>query len=729
MAEQWREDPAEPPPQEAMSDDLLLGRMLDQVAMFQEEAEGDPGGMTPAAAGPTPLDDESLKRILEAELADSIGYMDDDISQRRRRNLRYYAGDKFGNEEEGRSQVVSHDCAEAVDWIMPSILRIFFASDIVGRFRGENLAEIEPAKQATRFLNHCFMVENRGFLLAHNWFKAALQEDFSAVKVYVEEDRSKSYEQFPALTEFQLADLIDNPDVEILDVNPYQEILVIDGVEQPTELYAVFVCNHRVRRRLKIDHIPNEELLVARRARNSIQEAPFICHRMRMTGSELVKLGFPKERIEALPNDDGAVEWNPSYFDRWREESSGMIWHNEGSDDDLSRREFWVNEAYLEVDYDGDGVSELRRIRFIGDSSIELLDQQSVSCRPFAAICPNPDPHKLTGTGPVSQLIDVQEIRSTLERQILDNIYQSNNQRMAIVDGYVNIDDLLDPVPGGYVRQDQPGMMEPIAASPLGPMAFSFLEYMETVRENRVGVTRYNQGTDSGTLNKTATGIRDIMGAANLRIDLIARCFADGGMKELFQLMLRLAREYMVEPLIFASGDQFYQVDPTAWNGSMEFEIEIGLGTGQSVERLGNIAQIFEIQLKLMEVGLESYLLNPEHVWNALKRICEEAGFKVAEEYFQHPSKGKPPEPKPDPKIMEAASRAHRGGAQVEIEKQKLVIDQARLLQERDLEIRRQDMELEKVRIQTEATIRMHEMDLRAQREQAAMQASEGGEG
>jgi hypothetical protein len=288
--------------------------------------------------------------------------------------------------------------------------------------------------------------------------------------------------------------------------------------------------------------------------------------------------------------------------------------------------------------------------------------------------------------------MDIQLIKSTLLRGQLDNMYLANNGRYAISDR-VNLDDMLTSRPGGIVRTEGDPMtaIMPLSHPPLPATAYSLVEYMDNMKEKRTGVTAYNQGLDSNSLNKTASGIAQVMSAAQQRIELVARTFAETGVKDLFMMVHRLVRMNYTKPDVIRLRSQWVEVDPRGWKNRKDLTISVGLGTGNKDQQLAHLSTIIQMQKEAIQAGLTS----PEKIYNALAKLTQNAGFKNPEEFWTNPANNPPPEPQPsiEEKMIEA---------QKEIDAMKVQADNAQKAAE--LELKQQQMQLDewKTKLQEE---------------------------
>ena len=249
---------------------------------------------------------------------------------------------------------------------------------------------------------------------------------------------------------------------------------------------------------------------------------------------------------------------------------------------------------------------------------------------PFVTITPIPMPHRFYGRS-ISELVeDVQLMKSTVMRQLLDNMYLTNNNRVAVMDGMVNMDDLLTTRPGGIVRTKQPPnqVMQPLQAQPISQQAFPLLSYLDSVREGRTGVSKEAQGLSPDTLNaKTATGVNALMQQTQMRSELIARVFAETGVKDLCKKIFELMVKYQDKEKIIMMSNQYIPVRPTEWKDRFNISIVVGLGTGSKEQQTVMLNSILERQIQAFQLqgGKEMPMVNLKNMYNTLTKIKEMA--------------------------------------------------------------------------------------------------------
>jgi len=660
--------------QNAFQDDglaeIMRLRLVGDPDPFEEEEEDY------SAWEAAPLSEEEIKSAISQEIWDASGDYGDDIADQREKALNYYFGKPFGNEQEGRSSVILTDVADTVEWIMPQLMRMFAAGPEVCRYEPRKRGKEDEAEAATRYLNNRFMKRLDGFRVLHDGFKTALIEKTGIWKVWSETRVEPKLETYNGLDEFEVAELVGEPGVTVVSHNEYDQHIGTDeetGQEVVARLFDLRVRRTEPRTEIKVAAIPPEEFMVSRRA-TKLDDAPFLAWRRKLLASDLIAMGFDRDIVYSLPFDD-TPEWSRGRTVRYDEDSTYPFADNNRPDP--ASREVWVTECYIRLDEDGDGYSELRKITVVGDASIEILEDVEVAYHPFALVCPVPIPHKLVGMSLADLVMDLQLIRSTLLRQMLDNLYFTNNSRTAVWDGEVEVDDMLESRPGGVVRtyQKPSEVMMPLVTQPLSPMAYNVLEYLEEVRQNRTGITRYTQGMDATSLNQTAHGIERIMSAAGMRIELIAQIFAQGGLKELFQLLLQVYKDSGIKEDIYRSEGEWVSASPSVWDSDMDVTVNVGLGIGKATERLNNLQLIAGLQEKLQEYGLGmGYMVTAKNIYEVVKQISETVGFCAEGQFFQ-PPQGPPPDPEPTPEEIKVANEGERMKAEAMIKVKQLQLD------------------------------------------------------
>jgi len=648
------------------------------------------------------MDESKLKAILDSEIWSSLGFIQSETTGERQQALEYYLRRPYGNEVEGKSQVVTGEVAEAVDGALPQLIRIFTSSENIVQFEPVKEGDEALADQATTYVNHVFYKDNDGFSVLHNWFKDALLEKVGVVKVYWDDETNITKETYKGLTDDELALIMQDPEVEIISVDSKENIDENLNPNSPIPTHDVKLRKTIRNGTVRVENVPPEEFIISKRARN-IQESGFCAHRKMMTRSELIAMGFDPKVVEGLATGN-ALEYSPERIARYTrgEQPTDMM------SQDHSMQLCEVYECYIKVDYNNDGVAELRKIVY---ASSEILSDEDCDYIPFHSICPLPIPHKFFGNSLADRTMDLQLIKSTITRQMLDNLYLTNNYRVGAVEGQVNLDDLLTSTAGGVVRIKNPNALVPLTVQSNASQSFPMLEYLDNVQAKRTGVSDQQQGLDPNSLqNTTATAVSTMSSAANGKLELIARIFAETGVKSLFQSIFRLLCKYQKQERTIRITGKYIPFNPREWSEEYGISINVGLGNGSRTDQLSTLQMILGKQEQIItQYGLSNPLVNIKQYRDTLARFVHMAGFKdasgfmneITPEQAQQLSQPQPPQPDSNVQATQILAQVEREKAQLRAQ-----TEQAKL----DLE--RQQMELDNARKQLE--LQMQEMKLQA---------------
>lgn len=608
---------------------------------------------------PAIRDDDELASWLKEQERTALGAPDTAWAQERKASLDIYLGNPYGDEVEGRSSVVSTDAQDTIEWILPSLMKVFAGSHDVVHYEPEGPEDEEKAKQASDLCNYVFVKDNKGIIVLNSWFKDALMHRYGVVKVWWEETTRVRRKRFVGLDDGAFAALMLEVAVGKLEVETVEETAIEtpqeDGSALAVRMRDVVARIEEKRSKVCVEPVPPEEFMVSRGAR-SLQAARFVGHKTPRTRSELLEEGYDKKLVDQVSGTYDEAEYSDERLTR-EQATTGENEYPRERDRDAP---IWLYDVYAKIDQDGDGIDERRRIVYArgSDNLVILEDEPWEGPVPIAGLTPIIMSHQLFGRSIVDLVADLQRIKTVLLRQILDNVYMTNRPR-PIVSDKVDLDSLLKhevghpivmkngALPAGHIDwQDVPFIANGV---------FPLIEYLDAVRENRTGVTRYNQGLDADSLNKTARGISQIMSAAQQRIELIARIFAETGVKDLFQVILWFVVTYYDKARVLRLRNQWVEIDPREWSDQMDLTIDVGLGTGNRDQILAHLFTLAGVQEKLVAAqgGLNGPFVTPENIYNLARQIAENAGFKSPEQFFSDP--GQQPvasaEQKPDPEI------------------------------------------------------------------------------
>lgn len=658
-----------------------------------------------------------LQGILQAEIDDAIGMLDSDTTEERASAINAYLRREYGNEVEGRSQIVTGEVAEVIDGALPQLIRVFTASDELGRFDPVGPGDEEAAKQATDYANWVFYKDNRGFALLHDWFKDALLEKTGCLKAYWDEKLDVTEEAYQKLTDNELLLLMSDQTRQIV-----AQETVTEQIETPQGAAAVQYHNVIVQKRAKsgrvqIDVLPPEELIVSKKA-TCVEDAPFIGHRRLATRSELISMGFDADQINSLPAYN-TLDFTEERLARYTPGEEPF--EQESLDESMQQVEIY--ECYIYVDYDGDGIAELRQIFYSSNQVLTWSTGQEANVKtdyvPFHVICPLPVPHKFFGQSLADRTLDIQLIKTTITRQILDNIYLINNARMQVVEGQVNLDDLLNVTPGGVVRTKVAGAVSPITVPDVTGTAYPLLGYFDSIQAKRTGVSDAQQGLDPNILqNVTAAAVAATTQAAQGKLELIARIFAETGVKSLFKGILHLLCKYQDRPRLIRMRGRFVEMDPREWSNQYDVTISVGLGTGTKQEQMAMLQMVLAKQEQILQqYGPANPLVSVGQYRNTIGRFIEAAGFKDSTEFFkeitpevdQQLSNPPPQQQQANPAVDAMIAQAQ---AQIQIEQQKAMaaIETQRMKAQADIQLAREkaaaELQLKQQEFQVEAQLK-----------------------
>jgi hypothetical protein len=627
------------------------------------------------------MDDEDLLEILQRREDAASHYIHGQLGSEREQSLREYYRQPYGNEVDGESQIVASDVSDSVEWILPALLKTFTSTDKAVSFEPNTEKDVKGADQATDSCNYVFYKQNNGFLVLYTALKDMLTIRNCAVMWRKETSETVSSVPFKGATEEMLALMLqESEDSEIeqaspapmMDeqgqpqVDPYtgQQIMDYNGRMKKTEKRTI----------VKVEAFSPDDLLIERDWTSPLlQECPYVCRLMRVTLSDLNQMGFKGVTSTELRASDqiGNPGTRLSNINQLDQTTSAIYDDNDSDDDALATG--WLRIEYVLADADGDGIAERLCVYRLQD---KILSQEVCSHVPIATSSPILNAHRWDGMSIADAVSDLQKLHTELLRQTLNNLYLTNNPRTKVLTDanwspLANIDDLLDSRAGGVIRQrDVNAITEqviPFSAGASMPM----LEYVQSMRENRTGVSRTSQGLNPDSMNNTATGRAMDMSAAMQRVELIARIIAETLVKPIFQGILKVLTDGGMEKLAFRLRDEFVEYDPNEWRDSYDMTINVGLGTGDTQQKAAQLMMIAQLQEKGLAVGLAT----PAHLYHTGSKIIENAGFKDVQNFLQDPSKAEPKQPEvPLPLQIEqmkiqADAQKHQAQGQADIQK------------------------------------------------------------
>jgi hypothetical protein len=635
---------------------------------------------------------QELRDLLTAQRWDSMSAITaSKLSEERATALDYYQGDMSKNmpAPDGRSKAVSMDTSDTVEGMLPTLMEIFAGGDEVVRFDPVGPQDVEAAAQETDYVNHVFMQANQGFLILYSFIKDALMSKVGIVKIFWEREELKERETYCDLPPDAFALVVASKDVEVIEHTEH------DG------LHDVTVEAARISEKARVVAVPPEEFGISRHARN-IREASYCFHDVFRSESQLIEQGFDKDQVKKLPSYLVAHTVEEIARDTVNESTL-----RQGEDNlNTANRLIRVTEHYIKLDYEKNDEPRLYRVTTAGEEGHVLLrdgepDVIPEDRIPFAAMTPVIITHRFWGRSVADLVKDIQEQKTTLLRGMLDNLYLHNNPRVEVSEQYMTdatLDDLLVSRPGGIVRTKMPGGVNWQEVPDITGSIYPALQYLDSTREWRTGVSRQGQGVDPNALqNQVATIANQMFNAAQAKVKLIARVFAETGIKDLFMLLHATIRKHSSQPATVRLRNQWATVDPRDWKTREDMTINVGLGTGSKAEQLAQLQLIIAAQKEAVMGGLP--IVSAQNLYNSAAELTKLAGHKDLDKFFMQP--GAPADPNnpaaaplqkpPDPKQQEAQQK-------IEFEKAKMAADQVheQAKAQADMAIQQQKFELEK---------------------------------
>ncbi len=607
------------------------------------------------------MTEDELLSVCKREIDRASEYLQNDIASQRAQSYDYYWGKPFGNELEGRSQVISRDVQQSIDSVLPGLIETFIASDRAVEFTPRGAEDVEAAEQQTDVANYVFYTWNNGYQLVHDCLKDGLLQKTGIFKWVWEEEEKIEEQMIQGLDDTTLKQLSEAPDVEITNHSQYD-------LQMPT---GGSMASHDVQVKIKkkvgkarIYSVPPEEFLISPNATSQLaDEAPMIGHVTLKTYSELIDMGIEASVLDEVAGaTESANDLSQEANARAARNSSFGALEKDGAVDPAMRR-FRYYELYPLVDYDKDGIVERRRVCLINKTKV--VHNEVAEMVPMSWWSPKIMPHEPIGMSVADDLRDIQFVRSTIRRGALDNLYVNNMPRLYVnEDARVNIDDVLTVRPNGIIRGhgNASEALFPIVIPFVADKAFQMDEQMAQEGEHRTGISRFVEGTDPNSINKTATHASIVNQASQARLKMYARNFAEFAFKPMFKGVQYLLSQHQHDPITIRLRNKSVPVDPQVWMNEYDMTINVGLGTGNKDQQLMHLQAMTQDIAGIAQSPYGAELVDSDKIYNLFSKKSELAGFKDATKFMNDP-KQIPPEKmqqiqqqkqQPPPEIMKA---------------------------------------------------------------------------
>ena len=612
-------------PEDMTEDDIVAAMLGEELEGPMDEAED------LAESGIKPKSEREIESIAQDAMKDAVDFIESEISDDRIKAQRYYDGEVDIGHEDGRSKVVATKVRDTVRAVKPSLMRIFLSTAKPVEYTPKGPEDVAAAEQATSFMHHEFTRLN-GYRVLNDAFHDALVKKQGIVKAYwLMTPHAKIY-TFSDLSDDEYTYLLDDDTVSVLE-HTVEYSMSIDpmGMEVEMPVHSVKISRQEDKGEMRIDSVPPEEFFINRDARN-LKDAYIVAHRTEMRAGDLIAMGFDPEDVTKLDSfDSGSEMTEAEVFERRGYEED----FSDEDTQDPAMRNVTVTEAYMRIDADGTGVPVLHKIT-LGGTSYKMLDYEPCDEIPFAKFEIDPEPHAFYGRSLAEIVIDDQDAATSILRGILDNVAMTNNPRLAVVEGAVDMDDVLNNEIGAIVRMRQAGAVQDLTVPFVAGQTLGALSYLDGLVETKTGVTRASMGLDPDAMQSTTrAAVTATVQAAAGQVEVMVRNLADG-MRDLFGIMLRLYSKNVDEEQMMRLNGSFIPVDPRVWDSSsMDISINVGLGTGREEEKMMGLNQALQMQTMVYQnYGPMNGLVSLTNIRNTLADLLAASGVRNADRYF-----------------------------------------------------------------------------------------------
>jgi hypothetical protein len=577
------------------------------------------------------LTEDDIKSIAADAVDNAEDFVNSELVDERLKAQRYYDGKVDIGEEEGRSRVVSTKIRDKIRAIKPSLMRVFLSTDKPVEFAPMGPEDAQFSEQATKYVNYKFNSLG-GYQVLSDVFSDSLLKKCGVVKCYWNTEKKSETYDHQDLPEEEFSLIVNDPRVEVIEHSENIELEIDEtGIEFERITHDVKVSLTEEYGDLVIESLPPEEFFISSEA-TTLEDAYAVVHKREVRVGDLVAMGYEFDVVSELTGND-----TDNFTDEERFERQNFSFDDDEQPLDPSMRKVIVSEVYMKIDVDGTGVPSMHKI-LLGGGSDELLDYEPWGDVPFAVFQHDPEAHTWVGNSLADILFSEQDAATAMLRGVLDNVALTNNPRTELVEGMVNTDDFLNNEIGGVVRVKQSGAVNPLTVPFVAGQTLSAVEYFDAQIDQKTGVSAASSGLDPNALqNTTATAVNATVQGAASQIEVMARNLAEGGVTQLFKLMLKLTIENCdkIEMMAIA-GNDYMPVDPRSWNKEMDVTVNVGLGTGREGERAAALQQALDMQIQIFSnYGADNGLVGMTEIRNTLADMLALGGLRNINRYFK----------------------------------------------------------------------------------------------
>ena len=576
------------------------------------------------------MTDDDVQGIAKDALDSAISFVESEIAEDRIKSQRYFEGEVDIGQEDGRSKIVATKVRDTIRAIKPSLMRVFLSSENPVEYVPTSQKDVVGAEQATKYAHWKFQQLN-GYRLLNDAIHDALVKKTGVLKIWWESNTEATLHTYTNVTDEEMMAIVNEPDVTVIEHGTELEMeMGEDAIEVETPKHTLTVSHKKENGELKIESVPPEEFIVDRNAK-SVDDAYIVAHRTELRVSDLVSMGYDFDEVSNL----SGLSSDDTYSDSEAFERKGYEQDEDDHNADPSMKKVSVTEAYMKMDKEGTGVAVMYRLLLAGGDD-KLLECEPYGEVPFAVFEVDPEPHTFFGRSIADLLMNDQDSSTAMLRGMMDNVALTNSPRQGYVQGQVNVDDLMNNEIGGLVRMKSPQALVEIATPFVAGQVLTAMQYMDDAVEAKSGVSRASMGLDPDALqNTSATAARLQAQQGSAQIEVMARNIAEGGLKRLFKLMLHLLVENSCEETMMRLHGEFQPVDPRVWNTGMDMTVNVGVGTGQEMDRHNALSQALQMQMQIWSTyGAGNGLVTMTGIRNTLGDMLALQGVRNVDRYF-----------------------------------------------------------------------------------------------
>jgi hypothetical protein len=596
-----------------------------------------------------PGDPDTYRQFIHAMITDSRDYENSVLAPKRDEAQKYYYGmlpsmggtgysdtliveDPNATYEEilgptegpSKSSFISTDVRDAVLMMLPSLVRIFAAS--------ENVVSLVPrggpqddamAEQATNYVNYVFWQDNPGFLTLYGAFKDAMTVKTGYIKWWTDNTKAIKRKQFQNISMEQLQMLMSEDQTASIVPGSLKQSETGQGLD-------VTIEGTENRPITRVEGVPPEEMRLDRYAR-TFNKSRLVGHERIVSIDELTAMGYPRDLAANYLQTQDVHNFTMEAM--IRNPGRGM---STRVGDGVR-----YGEWYIRADSDGDGVPELRYICTMGEDHAIVRDEPANRIK-FALFSCDPIAHTIVGDSIADLTIDIQRIKTNMTRGVLDSLAESINPKTVVNELVTNLDDALNDDLGAVIRtRGDPGAAVQFATTPfVGQQALPVLEYLDSVQQRRTGLSDAARGLDPKALqSSTMIGVEAVINGQQERTELVARVLAETGYRDLFHGLFNEIVENENQSRTLKINGSWATYNTSMFDADMTVEVNPTLGKGSDTVRMMTLQQIKQDQAMVFsQFGPNNPVVGIPEMLNTITDMLEIANIKNVSRYFKTPS-------------------------------------------------------------------------------------------